>query len=50
MRVEHFWPAMAFNETQFYVNCAHIEVVGPGGGMSFSVCGINNESVCLSLR
>ncbi|KAJ4299453.1 hypothetical protein N0V90_004698 [Kalmusia sp. IMI 367209] len=31
-RVEHFFISSRYNETQQYINCAHIEVVGPGGG------------------
>jgi hypothetical protein len=30
-RVEHFYIKPRYNETQ-QINCAHIEVVGPGGG------------------
>ncbi|KAF2835274.1 lytic polysaccharide monooxygenase [Patellaria atrata CBS 101060] len=32
LRVEQFWPRVMFNESQFYVSCAQIDVVGPGGG------------------
>ncbi|CAI4217463.1 unnamed protein product [Parascedosporium putredinis] len=32
LRVEHIFPSSQWNETQFYVNCAQINVVGPGGG------------------
>lgn len=32
MRVEHSYPQMLWNETQWYVNCAHLEIKGPGGG------------------
>lgn len=31
-RVEHFFIQSIYNTTQQYINCAHIEVVGPGGG------------------
>jgi len=29
-----------FNVTQFYINCAHIEVNGPGGGKFVDVIGL----------
>lgn len=32
MRFEQFWPSPQFNTTQWYVNCAHINVIGNGGG------------------
>ncbi|KAF2649236.1 lytic polysaccharide monooxygenase [Lophiostoma macrostomum CBS 122681] len=32
LRIEHMYVRSAFNTTQFYVECAQIEVVGPGGG------------------
>ncbi|PKS11369.1 hypothetical protein jhhlp_003131 [Lomentospora prolificans] len=32
LRVEHIYPNSGWNETQFYVNCAQVNVVGPGGG------------------
>lgn len=32
LRIEHFQPHPALNKTQWYVNCAQINVVGPGGG------------------
>ncbi|KAF2647377.1 lytic polysaccharide monooxygenase [Lophiostoma macrostomum CBS 122681] len=31
-RVEHLYIQREYNQTQQYINCAHIEVVGPGGG------------------
>lgn len=31
-RVEHFFIQSIYNTTQQYINCAHIEIVGPGGG------------------
>lgn len=31
MRVEYFWPRMR-NESQFYVNCAQVNILGSGGG------------------
>ncbi|KAF2180124.1 lytic polysaccharide monooxygenase [Zopfia rhizophila CBS 207.26] len=33
LRVEHFQPSRLTNTSQWYVNCAHINVIGPGGGM-----------------
>jgi len=32
VRVEQLYLSYGFNRTQFYVNCAQVEVVGPGGG------------------
>ena len=32
MRVEQFLPHSQLDQSQFYVNCAHINVIGPGGG------------------
>jgi hypothetical protein len=32
MRIEQFMPTHMFNYTQWYVNCAHVNVIGPGGG------------------
>ncbi|KAI0122339.1 glycoside hydrolase family 61 protein [Daldinia grandis] len=33
MRAEHVFPfSSAWNVTQFYISCAHINVIGPGGG------------------
>ncbi|KAF2248691.1 lytic polysaccharide monooxygenase [Trematosphaeria pertusa] len=32
LRVEHLYVRPAFNTTQFYIACAQIEVLGPGGG------------------
>jgi hypothetical protein len=31
-RVEHLYIFPQYNETQQFINCAHIEIVGPGGG------------------
>lgn len=31
-RVEHFYLLSQYGQTQQYINCAHIEIVGPGGG------------------
>ena len=31
MRVEHIYPSVK-NDSQFYVNCAQVNIVGPGGG------------------
>ena len=34
LRGEHlYYRSSRFNDTQLYLNCAHIEVLGPGGGM-----------------
>lgn len=39
MRIEHiFQYSYRFNNTQFYVNCAHIDVKGPGGGKLYAWC------------
>jgi hypothetical protein len=32
LRAEHFWPLKPPTSIQWYVNCAQINVVGPGGG------------------
>lgn len=32
MRIEQFQPSAKFNQTQWYVNCAQIEIKGEGGG------------------
>jgi Auxiliary Activity family 9 (formerly GH61) len=32
LRVEHLYVRPAFNTTQFYIECAQIEVLGPKGG------------------
>ena len=32
VRVEHFNISPYYNATQQFINCAHVEVVGPGGG------------------
>ena len=32
MRIEHLVPTAQFNSSQWYVNCAQIEIVGKGGG------------------
>jgi hypothetical protein len=34
VRVEHFNISPYYNMTQMFVNCAQVEVTGPGGGMS----------------
>lgn len=35
MRVEHMYPqGWRFNGSQFYINCAQIEIKGAGGGKS----------------
>jgi len=33
LRMEQFMPHTEFGYSQWYVNCAHINVVGPGGGV-----------------
>jgi len=35
LRIEHFQPHQSLNKTQWYVNCAQIDVIGPGGGEWF---------------
>jgi hypothetical protein len=37
MRVEHLNISPFYKSTEMYVNCAHIEVSGPGGGMSINL-------------
>lgn len=32
MRMEQFYPAALASRSQFYVNCAHVNIIGPGGG------------------
>ncbi|KAF2262934.1 hypothetical protein CC78DRAFT_582130 [Lojkania enalia] len=32
LRIEQFMPTSSFNYTQWYVNCAHINIIGRGGG------------------
>ena len=32
LRIEQFMPTQSQNYTQWYVNCAHVNVMGPGGG------------------
>lgn len=32
VRVEHFNISPYYNGTQQFINCAHVEVTGPGGG------------------
>ncbi|KAH8656692.1 glycoside hydrolase family 61 protein [Tricladium varicosporioides] len=32
LRIEHIWPMHTKGYAQHYVNCAHIKVIGPGGG------------------
>ena len=32
LRLEQFMPTPEYNVTEWYVACAQIEVVGPGGG------------------
>ena len=31
MRIEHFWPT-SMDYSQWFINCAHINIIGPGGG------------------
>jgi hypothetical protein len=32
LRIEHFFPSGNLGQSQWFVNCAHINVVGNGGG------------------
>jgi hypothetical protein len=32
MRIEQFMPTHMVNYTQWYVNCAHVNIMGTGGG------------------
>lgn len=32
LRIEQFMPTEEFNYSQWYVNCAHVNIIGPGGG------------------
>ncbi|KXX81539.1 putative endo-beta-1,4-glucanase D [Madurella mycetomatis] len=32
MRIENFMPTNRFNYSQWFINCAHINIIGPGGG------------------
>jgi hypothetical protein len=32
LRIEHFFPSGNLGQSQWFVNCAHIDVVGNGGG------------------
>ena len=32
LRVEHFNISPSYNQTQQFINCAHVEVTGEGGG------------------
>ncbi|KAF2735279.1 hypothetical protein EJ04DRAFT_563457 [Polyplosphaeria fusca] len=32
LRIEHLWPQRSASGPQWYVNCAQVQVVGPGGG------------------
>lgn len=34
VRVEHFNISPQYGQTQQFINCAHVEVTGSGGGMS----------------
>ncbi|KXX80424.1 Cellulose-growth-specific protein [Madurella mycetomatis] len=33
MRFEQFWPTTSYNYSQWFINCAHVNIVGPGGGI-----------------
>jgi hypothetical protein len=33
MRIEQFMPTSTTNYSQWFVNCAHVNIVGPGGGV-----------------
>ncbi|KAF1993579.1 lytic polysaccharide monooxygenase [Amniculicola lignicola CBS 123094] len=32
MRIETFWPSLYLDSSQWYINCAHVNIVGQGGG------------------
>ncbi|KAK0707196.1 glycosyl hydrolase family 61-domain-containing protein [Apiosordaria backusii] len=32
MRIEQFWPTNSYNYSQWFVNCAHVNIIGEGGG------------------
>ena len=32
MRIEHLWPQVNGMATQFYINCALVNIIGRGGG------------------
>ncbi|KAF2183991.1 lytic polysaccharide monooxygenase [Zopfia rhizophila CBS 207.26] len=32
LRIEHLQPSYLFNMSQWYINCAHVNIVGSGGG------------------
>lgn len=32
MRIEQFWPTDLYNYSQWFVNCAHVNIMGEGGG------------------
>ncbi|KAF2875411.1 hypothetical protein BDV95DRAFT_602847 [Massariosphaeria phaeospora] len=32
LRFEQFWPSQKFKMTQFFINCAQVNIIGPGGG------------------
>jgi hypothetical protein len=32
MRIEQWMPTSMTNYSQWYVNCAHVNIIGPGGG------------------
>jgi hypothetical protein len=32
MRIEQWMPTPMTNYSQWYVNCAHVNIIGPGGG------------------
>ncbi|KAK4177322.1 family 61 putative glycoside hydrolase [Triangularia setosa] len=33
MRIEQFWPTSSYNYSQWFINCAHVNIIGPGGGI-----------------
>ena len=33
MRIENFMPTAVTNYLQFYINCAFVNIIGPGGGI-----------------
>jgi hypothetical protein len=32
LRIEQWMPTQLSNYSQWYVNCAHVNIIGPGGG------------------
>lgn len=42
LRMEQFWPLKPASSIQWYVNCAQVNVVGPGGGKSLSFASLRH--------